>query len=1003
MFAFLKLTNPAIVIVPIILCPLVVWLGFYSLGGLEPWRHRLAVATRCALLTLLALALCEPLWVNQTNEQTVICAIDRSASIDNAQQSDIRQFIDIAAQSMRPAKDKLAIIGFAGKSHVQQLPLNRKIPKPLVDVDGTDQTNIAAALRLGIAMAPTNTTSRMVLITDGNETIGDCQAEVKFYEGLGVPIDVLPIKSPESAEVIVEQLNAPSTAGVNDAVDVQLVVRSDRDTTANIILYRNDDIIDLDPTSAEVAFRTRLRPGLQRFTLPYRVEQQGAYRFRALVQPLDGASDAISQNNEGRAVTLVGGKRRLLLVTPDDFGEGDVNLASAQLLADAMSASDCTVDQVRAYQMPSDPAEWAPYSALVLSNVSASDLPATIHEAIRRYVQDFGSGLIVVGGDQSFSVGGYGGTAFEEILPVETERDKLGMLDVAVVLVIDRSGSMAGEKLSMARQAAWASAQLMSRLDQVGVLAFDSQPDWIVRLQTADNKSSIQRKIKGIGAGGGTMMYPAMKEAFKALLHARASIKHMIVLTDGQSIPGDFDLLARRCRDAKITISGVAVGPDADRRLMARIAQLSDGKSYAVKDGDQLPRIFIRETVRITNAALHEGTFLPQLRPTLSDEVMRGFTQSSIPPLGGCVVTNAKPGAEVSLVRMADDGPQPVLAYWQNGLGRVVACTTGLWPRWGKDWVAWPGFAKLWGQVVRYACRDGNPADLSLETIVENGVGRVIINADQLTIDQQNSLAFSPRIVGPDGNMQPIELVRKESGQFEGTFSPKVAGTYLLSIPYSVGQDESMRTGVLRSGEVVSYSAEYRKRDVNLALLQQMATRTGGRVLTMQDAASVFRAPSQLAPLFQRPMWETVLWISLGLFLFDVAVRRVVLNPIRMFARFRTVVASHGAPGSGERSVATLQSLRTERATRKVSPSNESGVPLPPKPSNVPNLAPAPKRELNDAPPDSRAALPEQVDKLSPPSGSTEPSQIPEQSTESEPDQQTTARLLKARRNRNKE
>ena len=83
-------------------------------------------------------------------------------------------------------------------------------------------------------------------------------------------------------------------------------------------------------------------------------------------------------------------------------------------------------------------------------------------EVARTYVQDLGGGLIMLGGDQSFGLGGYYKTSLEEILPVrsdfEKEKEKPSL---AMMLVIDKSGSMGGEKIEMAKEAARAAVELL--------------------------------------------------------------------------------------------------------------------------------------------------------------------------------------------------------------------------------------------------------------------------------------------------------------------------------------------------------------------------------------------------------------------------------------------------------------------------------------------------------------------------------------------------------------
>ena len=76
--------------------------------------------------------------------------------------------------------------------------------------------------------------------------------------------------------------------------------------------------------------------------------------------------------------------------------------------------------------------------------------------------------------------------------------------------------------------------------DQIGVVAFDIETYWVSRLHSAADKDYLIQRISTLATGGGTNMYPAMGEALRALQTAVAKLKHVIILTDGMSSPGDF-------------------------------------------------------------------------------------------------------------------------------------------------------------------------------------------------------------------------------------------------------------------------------------------------------------------------------------------------------------------------------------------------------------------------------------------------------------------------------
>ena len=344
---------------------------------------------------------------------------------------------------------------------------------------------------------------------------------------------------------------------------------------------------------------------------------------------------------------------------------------------------------------------------------------------LRTYVQDLGGGLIMLGGDQSFGLGGYYKTTIEEILPVrsdfEKEKEKPSL---AMMLVIDKSGSMGGQKIEMAKDAAKAAVELLGPKDKVGVIAFDGDFWWLAEMQPASNKRQILDKISAIEAGGGTTMGPPMEAAYEALQATPAKLKHVIMLTDGISAPGDFEGIAQNMAQAKITCSTVAVGDDCDFKLLEEIARIGNGRYYHTDDPANVPQIFAKETVTASKSAINEQPFTPLvLRPS---QVLADIEFDDAPFLLGYVMTRPKPTSELILATEKGD---PLLSWWRYGLGMTVAFTSDAKSRWAAEWLSWPGYSKFWAQVVRHAMRKSDAKGVFVQVDQKDGKATVTLDA----------------------------------------------------------------------------------------------------------------------------------------------------------------------------------------------------------------------------------------------------------------------------------
>jgi hypothetical protein len=286
---------------------------------------------------------------------------------------------------------------------------------------------------------------------------------------------------------------------------------------------------------------------------------------------------------------------------------------------------------------------------------------------------------------------------------------------------------MSGQKLEMSKSAAMAAVKAMGPRDYISVVAFDSEAQIVVPLQRVGESNRAAARISRLGPGGGTNLQPGMEEGYKALTRAQASVKHMIVLTDGQTMGEGYEALAAKMRKQGITTTGVAVGNDAARGLLANIATRGGGKFYFVDNPRAIPRIFLQEARRVARPLVYEDEkgFLPAR--TQPHELLQGV-EGDLPPLTGFVMTTVKenPLVETPLVSPQHDSKNgTLLATWTYGLGRSVAWTSDVGQRWAKDWPAWENYDKVFSQMVRWSLRPAAAAatarDLALAAVHRGG------------------------------------------------------------------------------------------------------------------------------------------------------------------------------------------------------------------------------------------------------------------------------------------
>jgi uncharacterized protein YegL len=447
-----------------------------------------------------------------------------------------------------------------------------------------------------------------------------------------------------------------------------------------------------------------------------------------------------------------------------------------------------------------------------------------------------------------------------------------------MMLIIDKSGSMNGEKIQLAKEAAIATVELLGPKDYIGVIAFDGDAYWAVDLQSASNGMGIIQTIEMIEAGGGTNIYPGLAEAYDALARVSATFKHAVLLTDGHSQPGDFAGIVDRMASELITVSSVGIGEGADTVLLQDIARWGRGRYYFTADPYDIPQIFTKETMQASKSSLVEEPFLPQL--FRKNQVVQAIDWDTSPFLFGYVVTTPKSTADVILVTERGD---PLLASWRVGLGKTVAFTSDAKSRWAADWLGWPGYGVFWAQIVRDTMRTTESAGAETSVAYQGEKGRVIVDNVDPNGNFVNRLNARVQVIDPDLEMTDLELQQTAPGRYEAAFPMEQTGSYLLKIREETDGEEGAVVADFTRGYSVSYKPEYRHLGTNEETLRAIASSTGGEY--EPAIADLFAVEPGESIAVRRRLWPWLLGIALCLFLIDVALRRLDLAGRGVFGK----------------------------------------------------------------------------------------------------------------------
>ncbi len=875
-----------------LLAPYFVWMLGRSLADL-PWPQRiLSVLMRIAFVALLALGLSRLARTATTQKVCTVYLVDVSESIPDTAIADAKVEIQ-KGLDQKPDDALVRIITFSQRPRAIPIEEGVKTVPDLLRHDALDAaelgtadktkklghdaaTDIQSALQLAYGLYPAGYLRRAVIFSDGVQTDGDLLAEANRAHEFNVKLYSISYKRPVPGEVALRELKVPDKIRVGEPFELHANIFASHAETVHGVLKQGEAINGLEGVRS-----IDLKAGDNDVTFKSVVRQAGDVTYA--LDLTDIPEDRFAENNKYAVTATVPGKPSVLYV------EG--NTAHASYLSSALSAQQFDVEVRGPRELPTSLRELERFDFVILSDAPAEAVSLTQQDALESYVRDLGGGFLFAGGESGFGLGGWYGTTIERILPVrmdsEKRKDEPG---VAMVLVIDRSGSMSGQPLEMAKAAAKATADTLSSEDLLEVIAFDSTPIAVVKMQSAKYRARIQNDIARIQPGGGTEIFPALDLAYKDLNVTRARKKHVILLTDGQAPQGGIRELTQSMVAEGQTVSTVGLGSGVDESLLRMISDLGGGRFYKVIDPTQLPRVFTRETEMVSRSAAVEEYFQP--RVVAPADFLRGIDMSSAPFLHGYVATKMKPPPAQEILE--SEVGEPILARWHVGLGWSVAWTSDVKNLWAVEWLKWPGYGQFWGQLIRESMRQKKRQQFDMRAEIDPATGHLKASIDAIGGDDkfQNGLdgKLDIKVAAPNG--QPAQDFKKLSmkqtapGRYEVDYPMDRYGSFALhaSLEKLVddGKGNFKSVSMAESyGHVTNpYPREYLALAPDIETLQRAAEITGGKL--DPETKAVFDPGSETIT-YHQDLWSRFIAAAIGVYLLDLLLRR-----LRLFDRKKT-------------------------------------------------------------------------------------------------------------------
>ena len=788
-----------------------------------------ALVLKTLAFLAIVLALAEPILTVPQTKMAVAVLVDTSSSVSP---QDLARASEFAA----------ALEKARGRHWVRVLPFARSVR----DLAPTEQrglhllptagdagraTDLETGIQEAISSLPADLVPRIVLVSDGKENAGSITRAAWQAQRLGIPIDTVALAGRPQPALRLESVTVPTVAFTGEQFPVDLSIASPSAVSGSVEISAEGKPLGAKPV--------QLEKGDNQVRVHASLTAAGALSLTGVIQ-----AGGLGEIRFDRALTLR--RPKVLFVSEDPPGTESHLL---QTLAAAQFDVERTADPTHG--------TLADYQLVILNNLDLESLSAARKEESEKFVQQ-GGGLLVIAGEHNiYAENKTVEDPLDRTLPAKLAPPR-SPEGTAVVLIIDKSSSMEGKKIELARQAAIGVVENLRPIDLVGVLIFDNSFQWDVPIRRAEDKVLIKRLISGIIPDGGTQIAPALAEAYRKVLPAHATFKHIVLLTDGISEEGDSLDLSKEAAAQHVTISTVGLGQDVNRQYLEKVASVAGGKSYFLNEPAGLAQIVLKDVMEHTGSTAVEKPLHPFVAKNA--EILDGVDINTAPALKGYVRFISKPTADTILKIDEED---PLLVRWQYGLGRADVFTSDAKSRWAADWVTWKGFDKLWTNTLRDLLPHAESGEAKPE--YDSASGDLVVNYHLGAESEEPAKLPEIFVLGPNGFRHPLPITKLGAKSYRGTIH---IGD--LQGLFRIRPLEESRA----FPEVGFYQPEQELLDYgsNQFLLKSVAQFTGGRFDPAPQQVFDSAGRSQSSTL---RLWPVLLALAIALNIAELLMRKV--------------------------------------------------------------------------------------------------------------------------------
>ncbi len=838
-------------------------------------RMRIALALRAVAVVLLVFAVAGWPLLTRDEPGPVLLVIDDPAHIPEEELHRVEGLLEEGYAAGQRLQGVVVVGGAPGELPDGWAPVGSLEGVQLFALGGgatqggAPSSDLQAAVELARALLP-GEAGRIVVASAGSETRGDV---LQALGGGDVVVDLLPLAGRPAGDVAVERLVATAGVRQDQPFRLEAFVSSSGAVDAELRVYHDSELLVEQPVE--------LREGRERIEVNLPPQATAGDHLFEVEVAFDG--DPFPGNNRNGIVVPVRAAPRVAVFTPQ-AGWGE-RLAQALRLQGLDNVEVLPPSRIPHYLGHANPVinSWLDYDLAVLMNVPAIDMQFSQQELLASWVRDHGGGLVVLGGENTFGPGGYYGTPLEEVLPLSTEIPQEKPV-VAVAFVLDRSGSMRQavgevERLDIAREATINAVELLHEESLVSVIAFDSEAHPVITMQPAGDSSTIQEQLRALEPGGGTAIFPGMQMAFEQLSQVDPELtRHIVVMTDGLSQPGEFEELIGEIREAGITVSTAAIGRGADVQLIENLARWGGGAAHITEDFEALPSILAQEALLLSDEPVQSERFSPSWGERDS-AFLRGLG-GDLPDLLGHVLVSARDEASVHLYAPDDT---PLLASWRHGVGRVVAFASHGAGPWSEEWLEWPQYPQLMAQAARWALPPQGSSGTHLELARSGDELLIDVSAAHPTGEPWQGLDLeavvrrgeaAPGTLDSDAaagtEERRVPLTQVAPGSYAGSVLLGEPGSFLVEVRENPG---AVTAGQLTFDPVVSthfvaFPARHQFGFASVDRLAGLSALTGGVVLTEGQVV-----PDVQVQSVARNAWPLWLVTALALVLLELLLR----------------------------------------------------------------------------------------------------------------------------------